>query len=141
MRIVSIVAALCVSLCSADVASARGGGDPGYNLVGPATVGIGTTFQLQLTTSHQSVAILFFSTGSGPTVTPLGTFCLDFPPAAAMFVPMFPVEDVTVSCPIACNRNLIGQVGYLQYYACFLNGSECGISNMHQITVVDNSCS
>jgi hypothetical protein len=117
-----------------------GGGDPGFNLLAPATVDIGGTLDITLATSYKSLGILLFSDGPGPTVTPLGTFSLDFPVLSATAVQMFPIETVDITCPIPCDRSLIGTIGYAQFIAIRLDGTAQGISNGVAITVIDAPC-
>lgn len=128
---------LIVGFCSTAQA---GGGDPGFNLTTPAGVQIGSTLDITMQTSHKSLGVLLFSDGPGPTVTPLGTFCLDFPVLAAVPVAMFPIEQVTVHCPIPCDAGLVGTVGYIQFLAIRLDGTNLGLSNGTSVTVQTSNC-
>jgi hypothetical protein len=53
--------------------------NPLFVLTGPTTIPLGGSDVLMMNTQHSIPSLLFVSLGGGPTDTPYGTFCLDFP--------------------------------------------------------------
>ncbi|MFO0981220.1 MAG: hypothetical protein U1E76_05610 [Planctomycetota bacterium] len=115
-------------------------GDPGYVLTVPATVELGEIFTIQVQAPAQSDVFLLVSSGQGPTVTPFGTFCLNFPPLIIFHFRVPGDGKLTFGHEMDCDRSLIGAVGYLQFLAIDMSTLVHGLSNQASITVKDGPC-
>jgi hypothetical protein len=113
-------------------------GDPGFSLVVPAQVGIGEAFDMCLNAPGGDSIALLGSLGQGPTKTPYGTFCLDFPPIVVFAFVMPGNGSRCFHRYIDCDPTLVGVTGYLQFIALHPEGDVDGLSNQSAVTVVDH---
>jgi hypothetical protein len=114
-------------------------GDPGSWLTVPQQVPIGTFFDVCMIAPPLSQVYLLASGGPGPTTTPYGTFCLDFPPLI-VFSFVMPNEGGRCFYPyLACDPDLVGAIAYLQFLSLDASVGH-GISNQGSITVLDGPC-
>jgi hypothetical protein len=133
-----------VSLGITAPAAAQCGGDPGCSMVitsaVPGEIAIGETFTIDFAVPVASYVLLFGSLGSGPTSTPFGDLCLDFP-VFAMYGFTLPNEALTVPCQVPCDPTVVGVKTYLQFVGLPLSDptSSCR-SNMTCIEITDADC-
>jgi hypothetical protein len=113
-------------------------GDPGFTLTVPAEAPIGEFIDICLSAPGGDLVALLGSTGQGPTATPYGMFCLDFPPLLLFTFVMPGSGNRCFHRYVVCNPNLVGVTGYLQFVALKPAGGVDGLSNQSSITVVDH---
>lgn len=114
------------------------GGDPGFELSLPAEAGIGEFFDMSVAAPAGAIVALLGSLGQGPTVTPVGTFCIDFPPIV-MFIFVMPGSgERGFHRYIPCDTSYAGITGYLQALVLDENCHPIGISNQASLMIVDN---
>jgi hypothetical protein len=78
--------------------------------------------------------------GPGPTDTPMGRFCLDFPPIV-VFPFVMPGSGARCFHPrVPCDPSLIGRTAYLQFLAIDPASGSRGISNQAIVTLVPGHC-
>src|SRR5262245_26896757 len=63
-------------------------GDPGYVLTMPTTIEVGSSLVISFEAPQGGTLFLLVSNGPGPTDTPVGTFCLNFPPVYIFAIPL-----------------------------------------------------
>jgi Tol biopolymer transport system component len=110
----------------------------GFGLVAPSEVAIGMPFDLCLSGRRNDRVFMMASGGAGPTPTPYGEFCLDFPPVVLLAFKM-PVCVQCLTVVVPCDPALVGAIGYLQYLS-MSSSSNAGRSNEISITVGDGPC-
>jgi hypothetical protein len=113
-------------------------GDPGFTLAVPSEAPIGEFIDICATAPGGDLVVLLGSGGQGPTVTPFGTFCLDFPPPLIFTFVMPGSGNRCFHRSIACVPDLVGVTGYLQFIALTPAGGVDGLSNQSTVTVVDH---
>jgi hypothetical protein len=113
-------------------------GDPGFTLTVPAEAPIGEFIDICTSAPAGDLVALLASLGQGPTVTPYGTLCLDFPPLVLFTFVMPRGGSRCFHRYITCTPDLVGVTGYLQFVALEPSGAADGISNQKSITVVDH---
>jgi hypothetical protein len=113
-------------------------GDPGFTLSVPAEAPIGEFIDICTSAPAGDLVALLASGGQGPTVTPFGTFCLDFPPLVIFTFEMPAGGSRCFHRFIPCVPDLVGVTGYLQFIALKPAGGVDGLSNQSSITVVDH---
>src|SRR5262249_44691206 len=100
---------------------ARGGGpcpgDPGFTLQVPPEAPIGEFIDICMDARAGDLVALLGSLGQGPTATPFGTFCLDFPPLVMFTFVMPPGGNRCFHRYIVCDPSAVGMIGYLQFLA------------------------
>lgn len=115
-------------------------GDPGYQITLEPEVAVGSTFELGMTAPVGSTVALFASLGEGPTPTPYGTVCLDFP-ALINFVFVMPAPgSVSVTHFMHCEPSIVGFQGFFQLIGVDFAHGTFGVSNQAPLTVVDGAC-
>jgi hypothetical protein len=113
-------------------------GDPGVTLTVPAEAPIGEFIDICLNAPGGDLVALLASLGQGPTVTPFGTFCLDFPPLVLFTFVMPGSSNRCFHRYVVCDANLVGVTGYLQFIALKPAGGVDGLSNQSSTVVVDH---
>jgi hypothetical protein len=113
-------------------------GDPGFTLTVPSEAPIGEFIDICTGAPAGDLVALLASLGHGPTVTPYGTFCLDFPPLVLFTFVMPGSGSRCFHRYITCAPDLVGVTGYLQFVALTPGGAEDGLSNQSPVTVVDH---
>jgi hypothetical protein len=92
-------------------------GDPGFTLTVPSEAPIGEFIDICMSAPGGDLVALLASLGQGPTVTPFGTFCLDFPPLVLFTFVMPGSGNRCFHRYVVCDPNLVGVTGYLQFIA------------------------
>src|SRR5262249_27058679 len=113
-------------------------GDPGFAITTPADAPIGEAFDICLFAPGGDGIALMVSLGQGPTATPYGSFCLDFPPLVIFTFDMPAAGTRCFHTHMPCDPNLVGVTGYLQFVALKGPGAADGLSNQTRMIVVDH---
>jgi hypothetical protein len=113
-------------------------GDSGFTLTVPPEAPIGEFIDICTSAPAGDLVALLGSLGQGPTVTPFGTFCLDFPPLVLFTFVMPGSGSRCFHRYITCTPDLVGVTGYLQFVALTPGGDVEGLSNQSPVTVVDH---
>ena len=144
MRQSLIAAALLAALCAPLAHGQSCAGDPGFGLTAtPAVVGFGDPVEICIDSPAGTMPILFVSLGQGPTPTPIGPLCLDFPVVAVSTFPPLPTGKFCLPTYRHCLPAFDGVAFHLQYAGIGPNGlSDSGLSNSVSVTAVDqgNGC-
>jgi hypothetical protein len=114
-------------------------GDPGFALTVPAEAPIGEFIDICTSAPAGDGIALMASLGQGPTVTPFGTLCLDFPPLVVFTFVMPGSGNRCFHRYVVCDPNSVGVTGYLQFIALKPAGGVDGLSNQGSIIVVDHA--
>jgi len=115
-------------------------GDPGFTLLVPREVPIGGIIDMCLQARPDDRVIHMVAGGPGPTDTPMGRFCLDFPPIV-VFPFVMPGSGARCFHPrVPCDPSLIGRTAYLQFLAIDPASGSRGISNQAIVTLVPGHC-
>jgi hypothetical protein len=115
-------------------------GDPGFFLTVPSSAPTGDFFGICAICPPGDQVNLLVSAGQGPTSTPYGTLCLEFP-LLGWFTFRMPDSGGKCFWPyLPCDDSLIGATGYFQYVAIDLSTGDYGISNQVSLTVTDGGC-
>jgi len=113
MRESLIAAVAAVSFAFAAEANAADcPGDPGYQLTLDPEVAVGSTFELGITSPIGSTTLLMASLGEGPTPTPYGTLCLDWPTVINFLSVMPPPGTINLTHFMHCEPSIVGFQGY-----------------------------
>ncbi len=120
---------------------ARGDGaqcdsNPLFVLTGPSTIPLGGSDLLEFNTQHTTPGLVFVSLGCGPTSTPYGTFCLDFPVPLVKFFISDSAGYYSVPLKVPDNPKLDCLSLYIQYAVCNTGDpTQRGISNHLKLTL------
>jgi len=143
-----LLAVAAVLLAPSSLAGSAGGGpagggcsgDPGYVLTIPLEVEIGSSLVISLQAPQGGDAFLLVSNGEGPTDTPVGTFCLDFPPVLIFHIPLPDSGQLSLIRQLPCDPGLVGVIGFFQFIAFSSTSSDRGISNQTSLTLKTGPC-
>jgi hypothetical protein len=112
-------------------------GDAGCEISGPDTAPIGTQIDLALTGPANEIGLLMISLGDGPTNSPYGPLCVDFPLVNAVLFQFDGEGNADISGSHPCDPAIVGITVFIQFITAA--PSRC-VSNMHDLTFVDNIC-
>lgn len=137
-----LLIALTIGLLATPAYSSDCTGDPGCLIGVSSQLGIGEDFSIQLIAPPGAPVLFMASAGQGPTNTPFGTLCLDFPLILQALFRSPPSGLVSIPCHVPCDPQAVGFTGYLQFSAIDpANPSQTKSSNQVAVTIVDNgSC-
>ncbi len=104
--------------------------NPLYVLTGPASIPLGGSDLLEFNTQHTIATLLFVSLGPGPSSTPYGVFCLDFPVPLVWFFITDPSGYFGITIRVPDNPKLDCLDIFMQFAVCNLEDpTQRGISN------------
>jgi len=115
-------------------------GDPGYVLTIPSQIEIGSSLVVGFQAPTGGDLFLIVSKGPGPTDTPLGQFCVDFPPVYIFHVVLPDSGKLSLIRELPCDPGLVGVTGYFQFIAFSNVSSDHGISNQSTMTLATGPC-
>jgi hypothetical protein len=101
---------------------------------------VGSSFVVALQGPPGDDVFLMVSSGQGPTTTPFGTFCLDFPAKITFHLTLPGSGQVSFTRQMPCDSRLVGATGYLQFLGIDRNTNVFGISNQSSLTIIDGPC-